>query len=116
MGKSQSHVEEKEERSTKEKNLAASIAFLRDKLKKYTSSIATTFILLVYKQKPVVQVHIWFTEIQVQGQMPVSSYQDKACVRSHVVSLHAPTPHAAYPNYQTKLDSIYIYGVPSPFL
>ena len=33
MGKSQSHVEEKEERSAKEKNLAASIAFLRDKLK-----------------------------------------------------------------------------------
>ena len=31
MRKSQSHVEEEEERSTKEKNLAASIAFLRDK-------------------------------------------------------------------------------------
>ena len=51
MRKSQSHVEEKEERSTKEKNLAASIAFLRDKSWKYTSGIATTFILLACKQK-----------------------------------------------------------------
>ena len=31
MRKSQSHVEEKEEKSTREKNLAASIAFLSDK-------------------------------------------------------------------------------------
>ena len=51
MRKSQSYVEEKEERSTKEKNLAASIAFLRDKSLKYTSGIATTSILLVCKQK-----------------------------------------------------------------
>ena len=33
--------------TTKEKNLAASIAFLRDKSYKYTSGIATTFILLI---------------------------------------------------------------------
>ena len=31
----------------------------------------------------------------------------KACVRLHVVSLHVPSPHAACPNYQTELDSIY---------
>ena len=34
----------------------------------------------------------------------------KACVRSHVVSLHVPSPHAACPNYHTELDSIYTYG------
>ena len=31
----------------------------------------------------------------------------KACVRLHVVSLHVPSLHAARPNYQTELDSIY---------
>ena len=31
----------------------------------------------------------------------------KHCVRFHVVSLHVPSPHAACPNYQTELDSIY---------
>ena len=50
MRESHSHVEEKKERSTKEKNLEASIAFL-DKSLKYTSGIATTSILLVCKQK-----------------------------------------------------------------
>ena len=45
---SQSHVEEKQERSNREKNLAASIAFLKDKSQKYTAGITTT---LVCKQK-----------------------------------------------------------------
>ena len=74
MRKGESHVEEKEERSTREKNLAVSIAFLRDKSQKYSTGIATTFILMVCKQKAIVQVLIWFSEIQVKVQIAITVY------------------------------------------
>ena len=107
MRKSQSHVEEGEERSAKEKDLA--IAFPKRWVIEIYFWHYYYFHFTGLQTKTVVQILIQFSEVQVKDQIAVTTYSHLATIRLatqsmckvDVESLHVPSPHAACPNYQS---------------